>query len=683
MATIQSSIQLMDGMSKPLNSIISSINMTISALQRVNGTTVNLNTSELLGAQAEIQRAGAQIRSIENSITDSINAQVEAQNRLNNSINSGATSVGNLYSKIGKVIGAYAGVRTVMSGLNLSDTITQNTARLNLMNDGNQSTAELQNMIFKSAQSSRGNYFSTLDSIGKMGLTAGDAFNSNAELIGFMELINKQFKISGTSATGIDAAMLQLTQAMGAGVLRGEELNSVFEQAPLIVKNIANYMGVPIGQIKTLAAEGKITSDIVKNAMFYAADDINHKFKSIPTTFNDVITDLKNNFIRAYEPISVRISNLFNSGNFKIFTELLIAGMTRVINLAVSGIDTVSKFATVMKNNWDVVSPAIGAVTFGVLAYKSALILSNIELAKNNILQGKNTIGAIIAAGKHTYLALATFLGVAAQEGFNAALYACPITWIVTGVMMFIGVLYGVVAAFNAVTGKSISATGIITGGIGMIVATVLNMGITIWNTLLSVAEFMMNVFAHPIYAIEKLIGNFVLEFIDKLKFLASVSDKVLGTEFTASLNSAETWINTKLEAHKPENYADVSNLKAGYIDTMNFGKDWYNKGANLFSFGTGLENPEIVAMNEYLAEINKNTASIADSMDASMEEIKYMRDIAEMEVINRFTTAEVKVEVGGITNQVNNDLDLDNVVTRITDKLHEGISAAAEGVYD
>ena len=683
MATIQSSIQLMDGMSKPLNSIISSINMTISALQRVNGTTVNLNTSELLGAQAEIQRAGAQIRSIENNIANSIDAQVNAQNKLNNSMNSGVTAASNLYSKIGKMVGAYAGIRTLMSGLNLSDTITQNTARLNLMNDGNQSTAELQNMIFKSAQSSRGNYFSTLDSIGKMGLTAGDAFNSNAELIDFMELINKQFKISGTSATGIDAAMLQLTQAMGAGVLRGEELNSIFEQAPLIVKNIANYMGVPIGQIKTLAAEGKLTSDIVKNAMFYAANDINKKFGSIPTTFNDMIVNLKNNFMRAYEPISARLSNLFNSSNFKTFTGMLITGMTRVINLTVSGMDIISKFATVMKNNWDVISPALGAVTFGVLAYKSSLIMANAELIKNNILQGKNIIGSITMAGKNLYLAASTFLGTVAQEGFNAALYACPITWIVGGIMLLIGALYAGVAAFNAITGKSVSATGIITGGIGMIVATVINMGATIWNTLLSVAEFMMNVFTHPIYAIKKMIGDFILDFIDNLKFLAGVSDKVLGTEFTASLNDAETWVNTKLTQAKPENYADISDLRAKSVNPFEMGKDFYNYGSNLFSFGSGLENPEMAKMNEYLSEINKNTSNMVDGLDASTEEIKYMRDIAEMEVINRFTTAEVKVEVGGITNQVNSDLDLDTVVTKITDKMYEGISIAAEGVYD
>lgn len=684
MATIQSSIQLMDGMSKPLNSIISSINMTISALQKVNGTTVNLNTNELLGAQAEIQRAGAQIHNIENNITNSINAQINAQNNLNNSMNNSVTTASNLYSKIGKIVGAYAGIRTLMSGLNLSDTISQNTARLNLMNDGNQSTASLQNMIFNSAQNSRGNYFSTLDSIGKMGLTAGDAFNSNTELIGFMELINKQFKISGTSVAGIDAAMLQLTQAMGAGVLRGEELNSIFEQAPLIVKNIANYMNVPIGQIKALAAEGRLTSDIVKNAMFYAAEDINKKFTSIPLTFNDAIINLKNNFIKAFEPISVRLSSLVNNNDFKIFSEMVILSMTKIIDITVTGIDIISRIGSTLKNNWNYIGPVIGGVIALTLAYKTSIILTNLELIKNNILQAKNIAGSMILAIKNTYLSATTVAYTIAQEGLNAALLACPITWLVGGVMLLVGALYLGVAAFNKFTGSSISATGIITGGIGIIVANIINMGITVWNTLISIAEFMMNIFTHPIYAIEKLIGSFILEFIEKIKFLAKTSDKILGTSFTSTLNDAQVWVNSKLEAHKPENYADISSFKANHIDPLKMGSNFYQAGSNLFSGASNIGfNFENEKTNEYLASINKNTANMGDSLDMTTEEIKYLRDIAEMEVINRFTTAEVKVEVGGITNQVNSDLDLDNVVTRITDKMYEGISAAAEGVYD
>lgn len=737
MATIQSSIQLMDGMTRPLNSIINSINLTISSLQRVNNTNVNLNTSELLSAQAQIQSAGAQIRKIEEDIAKSVSSNANAQNNFNNSMRAGVNVADNLYSKVKKMVGAYAGYKTFMGGINLSDTIAQNTARLTLLLDSkknnngtstinnvvnnidnslstnmteqitnttmnNNSTnilennqreifnnsldlKELQNMIFESSKRSRGNYFSTVDSIGKMGLTAGDAFNSNSELISFMELINKQFKISGTSAAGIDAAMLQLTQAMGAGVLRGEELNSVFEQAPLIIKNIASYLNVPIGQIKNMAAEGKITSDIVKNAMFYAANDINKQFESIPKTFNDIMVNVKNNFFKQYEPISQRLSNLANSKQFTIFTDAIVLGMVKVIDYTVAGMDIISKIGNTIISNWNSIGPLIGAVTMATIAYKSNVIMTNLALMKNNFLQGQNVLGAITLAGKNFYLAASTFAYTVAQEGLNAALRACPITWIIGGIAAVIGVIYGVVAAYNAFTNSSISATGIITGGIGMIVATVINMGLTIWNILITVAEFFVNVWLHPIYSVKKLFADFILDLIDKLMFLAKIADKVLGKDFQSKLSNLQTSIETNLEVTKPQDYID-SNLRKEYVDVFGMGKSAYDLGAN---FTKGFGGIDSVGMNmedtnKYLAEISKNTANTSDGLDLTAEEIKYMRDLAEMEVINRFTTASVNVNVGGITNQVNNEMDLDTVVSGVTDRMREAVdNMAAEGVYD
>ena len=390
MATIQSSIQLMDGMSKPLASIVSAINLTISALDKVNGTNVNINTSELTGARAEIIKAGADLKRLENDITENIRRNEEAQNDFNRSLRNGVSNADNLYSKIKRYIGVYAGIQGLKNSFNLSDTVTQNTARLNLMLDNynspnekivnNNQTAinntdnsiysdvlnntkniinnseknlinnidnsvssdilknqisnnsidntktvitenqgtninlpQLQDMIFESAQRSRGDYLATSDSIGKMGLMAGDAFNSGQEIISFMELINKQFKIAGANAAGIDAAMLQLTQAMGSGVLRGEEYNSILEQAPVIIQNIAKYLNVPKGQLKNMAAEGKITADVVKNAMFYAATDINEKFEAIPKTFRDSVVNMKNNFVKEFTPISQRLNTFANS----------------------------------------------------------------------------------------------------------------------------------------------------------------------------------------------------------------------------------------------------------------------------------------------------------------------------------------------------------------------------------
>ena len=187
-----------------------------------------------------------------------IRDNVDEQGRFNQEINEGVANADNLMNAIKGAVAAYATVQTVGKVLDLSDTLTSTTARLNLMNDGLQTTQDLQNMIYLSAERARGSYQATADAVSKLGLMAGDAFGSSEEIVAFMEQINKQFTIAGTEAAGIDAAMLQLTQAMGSGVLRGEEYNSILEQAPNIIQAIADYMEVPKGQLKDMAADGAI-----------------------------------------------------------------------------------------------------------------------------------------------------------------------------------------------------------------------------------------------------------------------------------------------------------------------------------------------------------------------------------------------------------------------------------------
>ena len=214
-----------------------------------------------------------------------IRDNTDEQGRFNHAIDEGTQGAGDLMDMIKGAVAAYASVQTIGKVMDLSDQLTSTTARLNLMNDGLQTTQDLQNMIYLSAERSRGAYQATADAVSKLGLMAGDAFSSSEEIIAFTEQLNKQFTIAGTETAGIEAAMLQLTQAMGSGVLRGEEYNSILEQAPNIIQAIADYMEVPKGQLKDMAAEGEITAEIVKNAMFAAADETNAKFEAMPKTF--------------------------------------------------------------------------------------------------------------------------------------------------------------------------------------------------------------------------------------------------------------------------------------------------------------------------------------------------------------------------------------------------------------
>ena len=240
-----------------------------------------VDTSKIAEARSQLVSARAQME----AVTQEINQSTEAQAKLNAQVTSGANSMEGLKNKVMSLAAAYVSIQGIKQVIDLSDTLTQTTARLDMMNDGLQTTEELQQMIFQAAQRSRGEYQSTADAVSKMGIMAGDAFNSNQELVAFAEQLNKQFTIAGTSQEGISAAMLQLTQAMGSGVLRGEELNSVFEQAPTIIQTIADYLDVPIGQIRDMAADGQLTAEIVKNALLSAADETNAKFEEMPMTF--------------------------------------------------------------------------------------------------------------------------------------------------------------------------------------------------------------------------------------------------------------------------------------------------------------------------------------------------------------------------------------------------------------
>ena len=688
MAEINTSINLMNGMTQPLISVINTVNTMISTLNKVNNTNINIDTSALKASQNILNNASADLLKYQEQIESEINNNTVAQENFNASLRNASTASDTLFKKIKRVAAAYLGIQTVKAGINLSDTMTQNTARLNLMNDGNQSTEELQKMIYQSAQSSRGDYLGTTDSIAKMGLMAGDAFGSNTELIGFMELINKQFKIAGTSAAGIDAAMLQLTQAMGAGALRGEELNSVLEQAPIIVKNIAKYMGVPVGKIKDLASEGKITAEVVKNAMFSASQEINSQFESMPMTFTDVITRIKNAAIQGFQPIAKQINSIVNSDRVKQFVNISVVLIGKLTSVLSSSINLMAGIGAVIYDNWSLIAPVLGTVVAGITAYNIAL---GIIAVKTAIVKGATlayNLALIAQNALHGVNNTALIASTAAQWGLNAAMLACTITWIVAGIMLAVGALYLGVAAFNKFTGATISATGIITGAIYGIGAHIYNMIATSVNMFISFAEFLANVFTNPIVAIKRLFINLGLSILGVIKSVMGIVDKIIDTGISDKLSEMESNLQVKLEGTTAEGYKDFKTATGGKLDYMQL-KDTgeavtkgYKQGEDISnSLNFGLDNGMMDQTNSYLSQISGNTAKTNTSLDLTKEELKYMRDLAEQEVINRYTTASMKVEVSN-NNNISNSLDIDEVAGMLTNKLVESAATVAEGNY-
>lgn len=712
MSTIQGSIMLMDAMSTPLNNIVGAINTTITALQKVNNTDVNIDTSRLASAQTMIVQAGAQLSEIERNIQLGIQNNTAEQNNFNKSLNQGVNKADSLFSKIKSFLGLYAGIQSVKIGLDVSDNISQTTARLNMINDGNQTTDQLQQAIFQSAQNSRAGFLDTASVVSKLGLLAPQAFNSNMETVKFSELMAKSFKVGGASTQEQTSGMYQLTQAMASGKLQGDEFRSIMENAPLLAQAISKYTGKSMGDLKDMSKDGLITSDVIKNAVFAMSDEINTKFNSIPMTFGDVVNKIKNNAVNSFMGISSTMSNIFNSERFQSFIDGVSSVIDKtftMINWLIKGISAVG---TVLYEIWGPIQPILVTVLGLLTTYK--LIMGFIAL-KTAIATGITTIYNLALLAKQTMLgavSVALAKATAAQTGLNIAILTCPITWIISGIALVIAAIYGIVAVFNKITGKAYSATGLIVGVFYWMGGLVYNIIAATWNKLaqtfvsiynlgVSIAEFFANVFKHPIRAVAHLFANFINFLIDKVKFLGSIIDTICGTNVVGRLETVQTaigdWVNEKVGSNeitlKRMDATQVMMDRVGLKDMYNKG---YEKGANFSLFGknaeTGIDtntefsnstNPEVAKSNDLLKNIDKNTKKAGDMLDLSHDEISYLRDLAEREAINRFTTAEVKVDVGGITQHVSSALDLDDIVDYMTNRMEESIAIAAEGSYE
>lgn len=711
MGRVQSSLVLNDQMSRVLgriNKAMGSVLDSFEAVQRASGR--SFNTANIAAARREIGAADAALNEMEQSYRDCNNQQQQ----LNRHIGQGTSAAGGLLGKIKSIASAYLGMKTVTGLVGLSDTITQTDARLSMMNDGLQTTAELNDMIYASAQRSRGSYLATADAVAKLGLMAGDAFSSNKETIAFMEQVNKQFKIAGTSAAGIDAAMLQLTQAMGSGVLRGEEYNSILEQAPNIIQAIAKYLDVPKGQLKEMAADGKITADIVKAAMFACADETNAKFESMPKTWSDIWTSMKNRAIKALDPVLAKINQLANSERVQQTVDGLInafSAMSLVLAAVFDGVCAVYNFVA---GNWGWIAPIIGGIVTMLLLYNAAMLVNNTIQA---ISTGLKTVAAIaaVAHGTATAAEAAATTGMTtAQVAFNAALYACPLTWIIMLIIAIIAVIYMVIAIINKVTGKTISATGVILGALATAGAFIWDLVLAVFelvlgvierlvNPFITIANFIANVFRDPVGSIIKLFGSMADQVLAVLQKIASAMDFVFGSHMADTVQGWRNSLSTKIESAtqkygngKYEEVMSALNLSAGDLGLKRISySDAWSKGysagesldeslgnfLNLDAISKGADSLEPYG-NGTLGDIAKNTGDTAKNTGKSTEELSYLRDIAEREAINRFTTAEIKVDLGGVTNNVAANTDLDGIISYLTDGVAEALVTASEGVY-
>ncbi|HBF1359009.1 TPA: tape measure protein, partial [Clostridioides difficile] len=331
MATIQTSIRIFDGMTPAFRHMTTAMNIVLSSFEQLQRTSSNaVNANSIIRAREELARAEAGFDRLERQIRESDNQQ----RKLNEDINKGASSTDRLVGSAKKLAATYLGIRTLGGLGNLSDQMTSTNARLGMINDGQQSDAGLNKMIFQSAERSRASYLDTAQIVSRIGMNAGKAFSSTKEIVGFAEQLNKKFVIAGASTEEMNSALLQLTQGLSSGVLRGEELNAVFESAPNIIQSIADYLDVDIGKIRGMASEGMLTADIVKNSLLAAAEQTNAEFEKMPYTFSQIWTSIKNNAIMIFGVIQKKIEQSMSSKGFRTFIDNFINSLYVLGNVA-------------------------------------------------------------------------------------------------------------------------------------------------------------------------------------------------------------------------------------------------------------------------------------------------------------------------------------------------------------
>ena len=702
MATIKSQMTLNDGMSAVLKKITRALDITLASFEQVQQASGKAIDTHLIeegrGLIVEVNRDFERM-------AEECQKAAQEEEKLNQGIRQGTFAMDGLLGKAKSLavsLGTAAGIRQLWS---LSDQMTSTVARLDLIVDDGGSVNELEAKIMASAQRSRAAYLDTASAIANMGANAGSAFNGNDELISFMEQVNKQFVIGGASTQGQSAAMLQLTQAMAAGVLRGEELNSILENAPGIARAIEQYMGIAEGSIKSYAEQGLVTSVIVKNALFAAADETNAKFEGMPKTWGQVWIGMQNQALTAIDPILEKINLLANSPQLQSGINGLLNGLKMVAVVGGAALDILINGSSFVADNWGWIGPIMWGVVAVLIAYGGYLAITSALEAASNIQKGIAAVAAYAHAEATKAEARAEAAATAAQYGLNAALLTCPITWVVVGVI-------ALVAAINHFAGTSVSATGLICGAVAVAGAFIGNTVIGLLNALitmvwtifaapfLGIIEFVLNAanggFNSFGDGVANLIGQIIGWFLNLGKVVTTIIDAIFGTDFTAGLESLQNTVTAwgkndsaiTLDKSAPTidyRFEYGSAWDSGY----SFGQGIEDKVGSLFSYtpedytGTGLDNFMLDGLGNDVGAIADNTSGMAGALEVSGEELKYLRDIAERDAINRFTTAEVKIDMTGMTNKIDGSMDLDGVIRELTDGFSEALVTAAEGVHE
>lgn len=682
------------------------------AIQEQNSLNQAMQNMDVSAANDAYLRLSQTVGNTERYIRDN----VDEQGRFNQEISAGTQQANELTNTIKRAVAAYVSIQSVGKALNISDELVQTTSRLNMMNDGVQTTAELVNMVYAAAQDARGSFSQMTDVVARFGNNAKDAFSSSEEVVAFADLIQKQMTIAGASTQEAANAELQLSQALGSGVLRGDELNSIFEQAPNLIQNIADYLDVPIGKIREMAADGELSADVVKAAIFSAADDINSKFNEMPMTWGQIWQSMQNTALIAFQPVLQRLNDLANSEAFQTFIQGAIEAMATLANILLNVFEVAASVGAFIGDNWSIIAPIIYGVIAALGAYLAIMGIVNAITAISAAIDATKAAADALAAGQ-------TFLWTVQQYGLNAALAACPITWIIVLIIALIAIIFAVCNAIAKMTGIANSGFGVITGGVNVVIQFFKNLGLTVANIALGIgnaiaalASNMMTAFHNAICSVQSWFYNLLSTALSVIEGICSALNKLPFVEFDYSgISSAADDYAAKASeaAGNKEDYQSISDaFNEGFTTFDAFQDGWasdaFNAGAawgdgiadkvSNFSLSDVFGQTDIPNVGDYtsgfndaiansgvgdsIGNIDDNTGKIKDSLDVTEEDLKYLRDIAEQESINRFTTAEVTINQTN-NNNVSSDTDLDGFITALDDAMGEAIDEVTNGGTD
>lgn len=682
------------------------------AIQEQNSLNQAMQNMDVSAANDAYLRLSQTVGNTERYIRDN----VDEQGRFNQEVSAGTQQANELTNTIKRAVAAYISIQSVGKALNISDELVQTTSRLNMMNDGVQTTAELVNMVYAAAQDARGSFSQMADVIARFGNNAKDAFSSSEEVVAFADLIQKQMTIAGASTQEAANAELQLSQALGSGVLRGDELNSIFEQAPNLIQNIADYLDVPIGKIREMAADGELSADVVKAAIFSAADDINSKFNEMPMTWGQIWQSMQNTALIAFQPVLQRLNDLANSEAFQTFIQGAIEAMATLANILLNIFEVAASVGAFIGDNWSIIAPIIYGVIAALGAYLAIMGIVNAITAISAAIDATKAAADALAAGQ-------TFLWTVQQYGLNAALAACPITWIIVLIIALIAIIFAVCNAIAKMTGIANSGFGVITGGVNVVIQFFKNLGLTVANIALGIgnaiaalASNMMTAFHNAICSVQSWFYNLLSTALSVIEGICSALNKLPFVEFDYSgISSAADDYAAKASeaAGNKEDYQSISDaFNEGFTTFDAFQDGWasdaFNAGAawgdgiadkvSNFSLSDVFGQTDIPNVGDYtsgfndaiansgvgdsIGNIDDNTGKIKDSLDVTEEDLKYLRDIAEQESINRFTTAEVTINQTN-NNNVSSDTDLDGFITALDDAMGEAIDEVTNGGTD